>query len=382
MTPMAEIPGHFGNAPETSTAKSPESKENQSRKPIDALIVFGASINSNHKLEQMDRLNEELIQSPEASARIRLTLAAKLRVVATAELILSGQVEDIILTGGKTQEKNGVPESEAELMKTYLKVILKKRWRSEEIKVARETGQEIGDDLDVRLEDRWRELESHVILEDQALSTMQNFSYAVNYLDANKTKYQHLAFLSNGFHIPRIMEIANKYQMDGSAFAAEELAAHRNRGYEALSRNYFDVKGNSKFRKEVLNFDPDSNDGFTMGILMAVQEAEKAERQRNVVEARIGSSMEEAEKIERYNRRAIAKVPEFWLPDVVHIADLDRLKSIISKDEVREVIESQGVDDVANAFAEELRDALSGLKKKSPPRGWREEDYPYEEDRI
>jgi hypothetical protein len=149
-----------------------------------------------------------------------------------------------------------------------------------------------------------------------------------------------------------------------------------------LFEHYFDPEGNAKFRQESLDFDPDPENPYRMGILMAVQESEKAEREQDIVEARLGSPMEEAVKIERYNRRAIEMVPEFWLPDVVHVTDLDRLKRIINENSVQELIEAEGVEDIDQASAMQLKTALSSIKKKFPPRIWREEGHDYKSDKI
>ena len=102
-----------------------ENKENERQKPIDALVVFGGGIISDKILggdeEQghkgMD-MGHKIIGHPEQGWR--LPLGAKLRALGAAELYLSGQVNDLILTGGPIKKAEGIEASEAQLMKKYL----------------------------------------------------------------------------------------------------------------------------------------------------------------------------------------------------------------------------------------------------------------------
>lgn len=336
-------------------SETTDSVENREHQPLDALIVLGSNIRADENLTKIGFLKPELMKTKEGNSRLRLPMAAKFRVIAAAELFLKGETEKIILTGGKTKESQGVEESEAMLMKDYLEKILRKRWRSEIIKQDKQIAEE---ELEVELDQRWAEAEQNILLEDKAVSTLQNFAYTANLIDQepsdpdNPRQLQNCGVLSNRFHVPRALLIAQIFKINGVGVAAEDaLSSYRH--HNQFASKYFDLEGNRAYRESVLS---------------ALSEDE-----RPAVEAKLGMSMEKYDEGERYGMNVLDKVPKYWLPDVQYVENPERLRQILqAKKEIEKIINEElrtsGVDaDIETASDEQLRAVLGKMTREVPP---------------
>ena len=324
-----------------------QNPEKEERKPIDALVVFGFGIRSDSDLERIDHSgSENKIEEIKALSRIRLPIGAKLRAVAAAEVFLQEQVRDVIITGGRVKEKEGVEASEAELMKDYMGRILRKRWRSE-LKSSGKSDEEIESEV----KKRWEEASPHILLEYKATNTIENFSHTVNFIDQNQEQYQSIALLSNQFHIDRIMQIANMLQVRGEGVSAEPTVAKKRTHYERLVKNYYDLEGNREYRQSVLE---------------AI-----APEKREAAEARLGATHEEMLRGERRWSRGLREIPEYWLSNVRFVENPERLRSVLSAEQkVQQVLAEYGIEDIDSASYEDIINALGRVERKIPPEEW------------
>lgn len=342
-----------------------EDKETaEKEKPIDALVVFGFGITSDQDLEKA-AMGKSLIGHPERGWR--LPLGAKLRTMAAAKLFSEGQVGDVILTGGAVKEKEGVPSSEAQLMKDYFLKKLEQKWRKgllEEYKEAegniRDAEGKIRPDIETKINEiintRLQDADQHILLEDKATNTIENFAHTINYLEENKEQYRNISLLSNDFHLDRIVKLANKLGVKGEGQGAEELVSEIDPRLEKVADNYFDPEQNQVYREEVLK---DLDD-----------------EERQVVEARLGTSIVDYQKGERRWSRGLDEIPEYWLPNVKFIKNPDQLKRILKAEQsVQEVLAQKGITDIDGASEEEIRAALDKIERKMPPKEWEEEIY-------
>ncbi|AKM82444.1 TPA: YdcF family protein [Candidatus Berkelbacteria bacterium] len=331
----------------------PEFNEREEKKPIDALVVFGGGIVSDNSYRARES-GKSLIGHPEGGWR--LPLSAKLRVLATADLFSKGMVGDVILTGGAVKEKEGFLTSEAALMKKYLRQKLIHKWQREALEIARSHG-EVSDEKEGQArqsaEEKWLESEPHIILEDKATNTIENFAYTVNYLEKNKAKYQNISLLSNNFHIDRITKLAKKFAVDGKGIGAETIMSQIDPRYDQLIQNYLNPEKNDEYRQEIIDSVPDE------------------EKQKYL--ARLGGSAKDAMKSEKRFSRGLDEIPEYWLPNVKHIENFDYLKQILAAEEkTQEVLEEKGIPNVNEASEEEVRNVLDNLERIIPPEEWGE----------
>jgi len=320
--------------------------EKEDKRPIDALVVFGFGIRSDVDLEKMyGGTGSNQIETVKDLPRVRLPIGAKLRIVAATEIFLQGQVQDIIITGGRVKESEGVQASEAELMKAYMEKILRKRWRKE----LKDEGK-LEEEIKSEIEHRWSDASSRILLEDRATNTIENFSHTVNFIDQNKQRYQKIALLSNEFHIDRIMQIANMLQVRGESVSAEPTVTTKRTHYERLVRNYYDLEGNREYRQSVLE---------------AIAPEKKA------AEARLGATHEEMLRRERRWSRGLREIPEYWLSNVRFLENPERLRSVLSAEQkVQEVLVEYGIEDIDSASYEDIINALGKVERKIPPEEW------------
>lgn len=326
-----------------------EIKEEEKReKPIDALVVFGGGIISDLSLEAM-AMGQKLRGQPEKGWR--LPIGARLRVLGAVELFAGGEANDVILTGGSVAKGAGIEASEAKLMKKYFLHEIKKKWQKE-LRNHGKTEEEIQTELAERMQDA----ESHILLEDKATNTIENFAYTINYLEDNKDKYRNVGLLSNDFHINRIVQLANKMDVEGKGFGADTVLqeAEIDPRLKTIDRKYFGQENNT-YREQVL--------------------AGLDEENRRITESRLGGSLKDAEKGERRWSRGLSRIPEYWLPNVKFIKDFGKLKRILTAEEnVQKVLKEKGIEDINMAAEEELRAALDTMERKMPPEEWGEEE--------
>lgn len=335
--------------PEQFEGYQPEDEktlEKEKDKPIDALVVFGFGIISDQDLEKQ-AIGKSIIGQPEKGWR--LPIGAKLRTMAAAKLYFEGQVGDVIFTGGTVKEKEGIASSEAQLMENYFQHKLK-NWWTEKFKKEGKSEDEVKAEVDKRLE----ESSQHILLEDKATNTIENFAHTINYLEAKKNEYQSIGFLSNNFHVERIVKLANKLGTSGRGVAAEPVVSEIDPRYQEIAEKYFGPERNEEYRQEVLR---DLN-----------------EDQDRIAQARLGTSEADYQKGERRWSRGLDEIPEYWLPNVKFIQNPDQLRKILKAEEnVQEVLRQHGVADISAASETEIRQALEGIERKMPPEEWGEE---------
>lgn len=330
-------------------------------KPIDALIVFGGGVLSDKSLDAMD-VGHKLIGDPEQGWR--LPLGAKMRVLAASELYLGNQTEDVIFTGGAVGSKEGLEKSEAQLMREYFLKKLEQQWRSDllkEYEVAegniRDGEGEIRPDIEQRIneiiETRSQDVSQHVLLEDKATNTIENFAHTINFIDQNSEKYQNIALLSNNFHIGRIEKLAGKMGVEGHGIGSEDVIEKMDPRYEKVAKRYFDPEVNESYRTEVL------------GEL----EGEK----KTQIESRLGGVAKDYPKSERRWSRGLDEIPEYWLPNVSFIQSPDRLKRVLQAEEkIESVLKQNGIDDIETTDPDKLRQVLASIERVMPPKEWEE----------
>lgn len=331
---------------------SPEINEEEKQTPIDALIVFGGGVLPDSSLEAMN-MGKKLIGHPEKGWR--MPLGAKMRALAAAELYLGGQVKDVILTGGATGK--GLEFSEAQLMQKYFLRKLEQRWRSELKKQYQESGNlndETLSQIEAIVKTRQKEAEQHVLLEDKATNTIENFAYTVNFIDKNPDKYQNIALLSNNFHIDRIVKLAGKMKVEGKGIGSEDIVSNLSQRHEKVAQRYFDPEVNEVYRNEVL--------------------VELGGDEKIITERRLGDLAKERPKSERRWSRGLDEIPEYWLPNIKFIENPERLKSILSVEEkVAEILAQQGIADIETANPQDIQTALGSIERLLPPKEWGEE---------
>lgn len=344
---------------DTPDLDTPEKKKT---KPIDALVVFGGGILSDQDLESQER-GKSTLGKPEQGWR--LPLGAKLRVLAASELYLNGQVEDVILTGGPMKKNEGIEDSEAQLMRDYFLRKLEQRWRSEllnDYKEAegnvRNAEGEIRPDIAGRINEiiemRLQDASQHVLLEDKATNTIENFAHTINFIDRNPSKYQNIALLSNNFHIDRIVKLAGKMGVKGQGIGSEDVVADLGPRYETVAKRYFDPEENSAYRQEVL--------------------AQLSSEDKTVAQFRLGDKAEDRPKSERRWSRGLDEIPEYWLPNIKFIENPERLKNILSAEEkAQAILKKHGIENIETASPEEIHAALASVERILPPKEWEEE---------
>jgi len=212
-----------------------EEKEKETKPHFDAIIVFGAGIREpkqeNLKFfeKEAEKFLKEIPTNPtedkeylnwKKTTRELLTIQGKMRALGCLEILKEGEVDEVILTGGKTKGEN-LP-SEAELMQHYII----QKYQEELLRKIRKK--------EITLQEAKTQLENlikKIRLEDKATNTIENFALVINMMDENPQKYQRLAFLSNQYHLSRILKLAEKFLLQGEKRAAEEKLRERSKHY-------------------------------------------------------------------------------------------------------------------------------------------------------
>lgn len=336
--------------------------EQEKTKPIDALVIFGGGSISDRDLVETQR-GKSLVSNQEKGWR--LPIMAKLRLIAATELYKNGQVEDIIFSEG-TRTSEGMTVSGAELMKDYFLKKLEYKWRSDLIKEyetaegnIRDTEGQIRSDIQQKIDEivdtRLKDASGHVLLEDKATNTIENFAYTANFIDANQDKYQNIAFLSSDFHISRIKKIAEKIKISGQGFGSETIIddSGLDERYKKVAQNYFNPDKNRVYREQILQ--------------------DLSGEEKTVFEKRLGMSAAEYTKGEKRWSRGLDEIPEYWLQNIQFIKDPEQLKRILKAEQgVQEVLAKNGIVDIDEASEEEIRAALEKIERIMPPKEWEE----------
>lgn len=125
---------------------------------------------------------------------------------------------------------------------------------------------------------------SAFILEEESMDTIFNLVYVANIIDQFSQGYDNLLFVALGFHLPRIQEICSIVGLDGTFIAAEDVVKLRSDRHE-------------RFLGQLLS--PNSS---TYREIIAVQER---------------------------GLRGVRELPEYWLPPMAELTNLDRIRRIL-----------------------------------------------------
>lgn len=331
---------------------NPEIEEGEQRKgQADALIVFGFGIKDPNRMQKQKEAEEAGLDPEEVTDQLTgwmLSLGGKMRVQAAAELYLRGAAREIIFTGGATRTKDGITETEAQVMEEYFLHILKKR-KFEELKdsIGKLEGAilELSDtqkrDMRNAADVYADNARAHIIKEDKATNTIQNFSRTLSMFDKNPDKYKSTILLTSHFHAARVGQLAEQFLLKGEKMGAEDvmLATRSDKRHGQMLYNIIqrltDPNTNEEYRK------------WLMG--------------------------------ENRWSGGLKKVPEYFLPDTIHV-DGERfqeiLKSIASAEKVyEEKLLEVGIDparlDEEGAYTdEELKEKIGLIERKLPPEEW------------
>lgn len=352
---------------------SVEIKEREIKEPaMDALVVFGFGIKSDSDLENADMLNPDIPRT----ARQRLPLGAKLRTAAAAELFFDGEVGDVIFTGGAVKAKEGVAQTEASLMENYFIRILEKRKRAQIYDRLRGSNLDPNDqkvDVDKEVYEYLNSALDHVVKEDKATNTIENFSNTINLLQRKKEEYKRVGLLSSQFHLNRIAELARKHLVEGQPFSADSEVARRRPKYQKIIDNYFTLDGNNRFHEEVLS-DYDSADDINDVETKYPGYGSWTDKEKTQNQKRLGTSYSDYLKGERRWSKALDELPEYWMQGLQFIEDENHLRAILAAEQdVAKVLESKLGKSVDEASQEEIQQALASTEREMGPAEWAEQ---------
>ncbi len=354
-----------------------EEKEQYENRAIDALIVFGAGIRADKSLEKKGM---GVPDSEEGSERWRLPIVAKLRAVAAAEVYLTGSVLDVVFTGGAVMAHEGVQESEADLMKRYFLHILANRKRKEiKDNLSNSLGHEVSDEQKKELDDEINqqvaeyidEAAKHVIKEDKATNTIENFSHTINHIEADPEKYRAIGLMSNEFHIDRIMLLAEKYMVDnGIPLGAESIIVAKREKYRKLVEHYFNEEGNQEFRERVLSAFDEEESIAQIGAKFGPRYGLEHDALLSQTESRLGGSFKDTLDGEQRWTRGLKEIPEYWMQGLRFVENPERLRAILKgQQELSETLEQRGIN-LDEANIDEIRHELEGIDRVMPPQEW------------
>lgn len=339
---------------------NPEIEEGEQRKgQADALIVFGFGIKDPNQMQKQKEAEEAGLNPEEVtdqSTGWMLSLGGKMRVQAAAELYLRGAAREIIFTGGATRTKDGITETEAQVMEEYFLHILKKR-KFEELKdnmgkleggileLSDTEKRDMGNAADVYAEDA----RAHIIKEDKATNTIENFSRTLAMFDNNPGKYQSVALLSNRFHIARIGQLAEQFALQNNKFGAEDVMLatrvdkrHGQMIYDILNR-YTDPNTNEEYRNYLA-----AENRWSLGL---------------------------------------SKVPEYFLPQTIFVEG-KRFREILKnmaeaekvyEDKLLEIgIDPARLDEEGSYSDANLKEKIGKIERVLPPENWASPNPPQE----
>jgi len=314
-------------------------REEEPKPNFDAAIVFG---HIERDLPEHQQKRTKLQEGEEGKTQEwrHLSDQARMRCAAAAELYKKANVREIIVSGGV---HGATKDNAAEDMKNYL---VKKYNIPEEI----------------------------IRTEDKSGNTIDNLAYTLNRMDETKDQNQNLAFVSSGYHLARIKEIAKLFNLEGTSFSAEEMMDMREREHDEKLKETLrqkDIKmhrGTTRDpRIQKKDKEPRKGTGYTYhGFINKFLNPNNNESYRNML-------LEE----NQYTR-GLKEMPEYWIPNVAHVNG-ERLRGIIQENEtlqkfLQEKFDTsvEDISDMDDEEFEELRKKLLAVERKMPPKEWQE----------
>ncbi len=217
---------------------SPET-EKEPKPHLNLAIVFGAGpiqkteqdpVDFTEKEKLLETLNKDFLETEQEKkeyqqwtkqTREMLPIPAKMRAIAALEILNKGEVNEVIISGGKTGGEE-LP-SEAELMRDYIirkkQIELNKKVEKEEISEG-------------QAKEILQEMIEKIKMEESATNTIENFANIINMIDENSQQYQDIGFLSNQFHLDRTVKLAEKFQLKGEKLSGEKELDKRSKHYK------------------------------------------------------------------------------------------------------------------------------------------------------
>lgn len=169
-----------------------------------------------------------------------------------------------------------------------------------------------------------------LVLETQALNTIQNIVYAYNMLWSPKATSISFLMVASGYHIPRIRQICELLRIQADYCVAEDVLVNRSNGHKDILEH---------------TLDPATNPIYGDILAMEVRW-----------------------------RRGLREIPEYWLCELALFHDLDHVRNLLSElPECRDyVLENIPIplDQISDA---DLVSWLHGIPVKRPPISWAEE---------
>lgn len=161
---------------------------------------------------------------------------------------------------------------------------------------------------------------SAFILEEESMDTIFNLVYVANIIDQFSQGYDNLLFVALGFHLPRIQEICSIVGLDGTFIAAEDVVKLRSDRHE-------------RFLGQLL-----SSDSSTYREIIAVQER---------------------------GMRGVREIPEYWLPPMAELTNLDRIRRILELKSTQLFIDNYPIN-MQGKTAEYFRAKLRLIPRQFP----------------
>ncbi len=219
------------NKKETKTETDPEKREEEPH--LDSVLVFGikgeeidnyveiAKEEKEEFLTNLEKLKDnEKKRKWVKQTRKMMNVPAKMRAIAALEILKKGDVDELIISGGKTMGED-LP-SEAELMRDYIAQKLQNELKRS-VKKKEISKLEAVKKLEEKLE--------KIKLEDEATNSIENFANVINMMDESTKSYKDISLLSNDFHTERLKKLAEKFNIEGEESPANEKLQKRSSHY-------------------------------------------------------------------------------------------------------------------------------------------------------
>ena len=219
------------NKKESKAETDPEKVEEEPH--LDSVLVFGikgeeidnyVEINKEEKedfLTNLEKLKEnDKKRKWVKKTRKMMNVPAKMRAIAALEILKKGDVDELIISGGKTMGED-LP-SEAELMRDYIAQKLQN-----ELKRKVENKEISEPEAIKRIEEKLQKIK----LEDKATNSIENFANVINMMDNSHKRYKDISLLSNDFHTERLKKLAEKFNIEGKESPANKKLRERSNHY-------------------------------------------------------------------------------------------------------------------------------------------------------
>lgn len=229
---------------------SAEKREKEEVPHLDIVLVFGIKGNEieDYKGVSLEK-SQEFLSGLESfrenekkrrwarETREMMNIPAKMRAIAALEILKRGEVDELVISGGKTMGESF--PSEAELMRDYIIQTTQSKLRAK-LRRGEVSEEEAVKELKERLE--------KIKLEDKATNSIENFANVINKMDSSGKEYKDIGLLSNNFHTERLKKLAKKFQIKGREVSTEEKLKKRSRHYERFLSKACSLK-NPKYKK-------------------------------------------------------------------------------------------------------------------------------------